>query len=112
MLQKRQHDANVCPAVEVDCGYRRYGCPERIQRSDYAAHMREDFHLHMRMILVHTSADAANDNNTNNNTGTTELGSGGDGFEALVTRHELTRADVRTLAGASLITQHVFRCST
>lgn len=108
LLQKKQHDANVCPAVEVDCGYRKYGCPERIQRSDYAAHMQENFHLHMRMLLVHAGADNAAAAGADNaaaarfsSAGDVDVGSGGDGFEALVTRHELTRADVRTLARTS-----------
>jgi hypothetical protein len=104
VMQKRQHDANVCPAVEVDCGYRKYGCAERVQRSDYAAHMAEDFHVHMRLILVHTAADpggAAASAPAAGGASDADVGSGGDGFEALVTRHELTRADVRTLAKTS-----------
>jgi len=44
--------AAVCAAVEVACEYRRYGCPERTQRCDYAEHMRSDFHRHMRLVLA------------------------------------------------------------
>jgi hypothetical protein len=92
-LQARQHDAAVCPAVEVDCGYKNYGCPERLQRCDYAAHMQEDFHMHMRMVLVHTIGAGTEGSSRS------ASGVGGDeGFEALVTRHELTRADLRLLA--------------
>ena len=100
--QRRVHEKSVCPNVEIECGFKKYGCAERVQRCDYAAHAKSDFHLHMRMILVHAHTDPAAAPQAGDRVDPSgQTNDDGDGLEALVTRHELTRADVRTLEKTS-----------
>ena len=116
--RRRQHDETVCPGVRVECMYRRYGCDAKVLKCDYARHLVESFDDHAVMVL-RNDANAwtePKDAKTHETLEPSEplepleplepsvrsnpIGKQ-DGFEVMVTRHELTRADLRRVDAAS-----------
>ena len=110
-LRKEQHDRTVCPGVRVECMYRSYGCDERVLKCDYARHCRERFDEHAVMVLRNDAnkwarpassapSDEPSDPRPDEPEASNPTGKS-DGFEVMVTRHELTRADLQRVDATS-----------
>ena len=110
-LRKVQHDGTVCPGVRVECMYRSYGCDERVLKCDYARHCRERFDEHAVMVLRNDAnkwarpassapGDEPSDPRPDEPEASNPTGKS-DGFEVMVTRHELTRADLQRVDATS-----------
>lgn len=124
--QKELHLRSICPEVDVVCAFARYGClTPVVSRREYSEHANKCLHLHLNLLLTYdknapppektAEGDPYPDLSLFAETGEKDIQSASsnasnasktavDGFSSLVTRHELTRADlfkVKTVALAA-----------
>jgi hypothetical protein len=117
---KKTHDSSVCVEREVACDFARYGCSRPVlPRREYAEHSRERLREHLALLMSRDANASTPETAVDVDGYGTDcpfapdaLGSTGvpargtqqrkeplDGFRVLVTKHEVTRADARRVAG-------------